>query len=206
MSNPKTEIELKNLREIIKILKTLETNYISEFYKDAKNIAKGVQQEVIKGIPASALVSGMRAKSQRGRLAWGVGKRARSVTIKANRTVKRGSSFAKGKTTSYPLVQVIASSPGTVLADMAGKTGATVNKKAESRSYEINLFGRGQIVTRTHRINNQGVALIAGLNAKKGKASRYFWPSALKGMPAATEKMDKLVSKLHDRANRELGS
>jgi hypothetical protein len=202
MSNPVTTIELKNLREIVKILKELEGNYISEFYKEAKDIAKGVQSEVIKGISNSAPISGMKGRSLRARMAWGVGKRAKSVTLKANRAVKRGSSFAKGKTSSYPLIQVVASSPALVIADMAGKANKSVSV---SRTYEINLFGRG-VITREHRINGQGKAMISKLTATAGQPSRFFWPAALKGMPEATEKMGKLVAKLHTDANRELGS
>ena len=203
MSNPVSNIELKNLREIVKILKELEPTYISEFYKEAKNIAKDVQDQVVRGISTSPPIRGMRAKSIRARTAWGVGKRAKSVTIKANRAVKRGSAFAKGKTDSYPLVQVIAWSPALAIADMAGKTNKSVSV---SRSYDINLFGRGQIVTRDHKVNGQGPAMIAKLTSSKGQPSRFFWPSALKGLPGAVEKMDSLVSKLHDKANRELGS
>ena len=208
MSNDKTEIEIKNLREIIKILKGLEGNYISKFYMEAKNVAKPVQAEVIKGIPSSAPIRGMRAKSLRGRTAWGVGKRAKSVTLKANRTVKRGSAFSKGKASSYPIIQVVASSPGTVIADMAGKVGK-INRKPVTKAYEINLFGRG-VVTRTHRINNQGASLISALSSspkmQSPSSSRFFWPSALKGMPEAVKKMDGLISGLHAQANRELGS
>lgn len=206
MANPQTVIEIKDLRLLIKSLRELDKSYVGEFYKNAKDIAKGVQSAVIKAIPSSAPIRGMRAKSVRGRLAWNIGKRAKSVVIRANRTVRRKSSFAKGKINTYPIVQVVAQSPAVVLADMAGKTNKYTNKKVNSRKHEINLFGRGQIVERTYRINGQGVAMINALSAVKGQASRWFWPSALSALPTAAKEMSDLVAKTHEIANKKLGT
>ena len=152
----------------------------------------------------------MRAKSQRGRLAWNVGKRAKSVIIRTNRTVKRKSSFAKGKINSYPIVQVVAQSPAVVLGDMAGKTNAYTNKKPRSRKHEINLFGRGIIVERTYKINGQGVSLINALARGKGvlssRPSRWFWPSALRALPEAAKRMQALVGKTNETLNKIMGT
>jgi len=209
MSNFKTEIEFTNLRLLIKVIKEIDKKYLNEFYAQAKNIAKPIQAAIVKAIPSSYPIRGMRAKSQRGRLAWNVGKRAKSVVIRTNRTVRRKSSFAQGKINSYPIVQVVAQSPAVVLADMAGKTNKYTNKKPRSRKHEINLFGRG-VVERTYKINGQGLALIQALSAGKGvlstRPSRWFWPSALKAMPEASKQMQNLISKLHAVANKQLGT
>ncbi len=209
MANEKAEIEFSNLRLLIKTLKEIDKRYISEFYAEAKRIAKPIQDAVIKAIPSSYPIRGMRAKSQRGRLAWGVGKRAKSVVIRANRTVRRKSSFAQGKINTYPIVQVVAQSPAVVLADMAGKTNRYTNKKPRSRKHEINLFGRG-VVERTYKINGQGIALIDALANAKGvlssKPSRWFWPAANSKMKAAVKEMQELIAKTHAVANKELGT
>ena len=202
----KVTIELKNLNEIKKTLSGMGDKYVSEFFAEAKNIAKPIQQAIQKAIPPSAPVRGLRARSERGRLAWGVGKRARSVVIKTNRTVKRKSAFAKGKVGEYGLVTIIAQSPAVVLSDMAGKTNKYTNKREKSAKHQIDLFGRGKIVERRYRINGQGKALIAKLSSRFGGASRMFWPAADKAFPAALREMDKLVSKLHARANKQMGS
>lgn len=210
MAEYKTEIEFTNLRLIIKALKDLDKRYLSEFYKEAIAIAKPVQAAIIKQIPSTAPISGMRARSQRGRLAWNIGKRAKSVVIRTNRTVKRKSSFAKGKINSYPIVQVVAQSPAVVLGDMAGKTNRYTNKKPRSRKHEINLFGRGVIVERTYKINGQGLALISALAGGKGvlssRPSRWFWPSALRALPEAAKKMQALVYKTNELVNKSIGT
>jgi hypothetical protein len=208
--NYKTEIEFSNLRLLIKTLKELDRKYLSEFYAEAKNIAKGVQDEVIKAIPATSPIRGMRAKSTRARLGWNVGKRAKSVVVRANRTIQRKSAFAQGKINNYPIVQVVAQSPAVVLADMAGKTNAYTNKKPRSRKHLINLFGRGEIVERTYKIEGQGIHLINALASAKGvlssKPSRWFWPAALKGLPTAAKEMQSLVNKANEKLNRMLGT
>lgn len=210
MSNYKTEIEFSNLRLIIRALKDIDKKYLGEFYKEAKRIAKPVQAAIVKAIPSTAPVRGMKPNSQRARLGWGIGKRAKSVVIRANRTVRRKSSFAKGKINTYPIVQVVAQSPGTVLADMAGKTNKYTNKKARSRKHEINLFGRGIIVERTYKINGQGINLINALAKGKGilsnKPSRWFWPSALKAMPQAAKEMQALIGKTNELINKSIGT
>lgn len=210
MADYKTEIEISNLRLIIKTLKSLEGKYLSEFYQQAKDIAKPVQASIIKQIPSTAPIRGMRAKSQRARLGWNIGKRAKSVVIRTNRTIKRKSSYAKGKINTYPIVQVVAQSPAVVLGDMAGKTNAYTNKKPRSRKHEIDLFGRGIIVERTYKINGQGLALINALAGAKGvlssKPSRWFWPSALKAMPEAAKKMQALIGKTNEILNKNMGT
>jgi len=210
MSYSKTEIEFSNLKRIIKVLKEHDKNYLASFYKEAKQIGKPVQDEIIQAIPATSPIRGMRARSNRARLGWGIGKRAKSVVIRANRTVQRKSSFAQGKHNKYPIVQVVAQSPALIVADMAGKSNKVTNKKPLSRSYEINLFGRGVIVTRTHKINGQGLALIERLASAKGvissSPSRYFYPAAERAMPAAKKEMQSLINQVNETANKYLGT
>lgn len=205
-NNYKSEIAITDFRKLIKELRKIEPTYVSDFYKQAKEIAKPVQAEIIRGIPPSAPISGMRAKSQRARLGWGVGKRAKSVAVKTQRTVKRSSSFAKGKSNQYSVAYVAAQSPGTVLADMAGKSRKWVNKYPLSREHEINLFGRGVIVKRRYKMNNQGVAMIDALTAARSKASRFVWPSALRALPQAKKEVARLISKANDVINSRLRS
>lgn len=208
--NDKSVIEFSNYRLLIKELKEFEGNALREFYQNAKDIAKPVQAYIQKSIPNAAPLSGMRGKSERARLGWGVGVRPRTVKIRVNKTVQRGSSFAKGKTNEFPIVQVAASSPALVMADMAGKTNAYTDKKPRSRVYQINLFGLGQIVERTHKIDGQGVAMIAALSAGvkggRGKPSRWFWPAAEKGMEDAAKQMDDLLQDTIDTVNKRLGT
>lgn len=207
MANPKTEIQFDNLRLIIKTLKEYDKTQLAAFYKEAKDIAKPVQASIIKAIPSRPPARGMRPKSNRARLGWGIGKRAKSVVIRTNRTIKRKSSFAKGKINTYPIVQVVAASPGTVLADMAGKTNNYTNKKPRSRKHEINLFGRGIIVERTYRMEGQGIYLIDKLNGSfSNSPSRFFWPAALEALKPATEKMQIVINKTNEAINRMLGT
>lgn len=209
MSVSKTEIEFSNLKRIIKVLKEHDKNFLAAFYKQAKDIGKPVQSEIMQAIPSTPPIRGMRARSTRARLGWGIGKRAKSVVIRANRTVQRKSSFAQGKHNEYPIVQVAAQSPAFVLADMAGKSNNYTNKKPITREYEINLFGRG-VVTRRHRINGQGFALIDRLASAKGvistSPSRYFYPAAERAMPAAKKEMQSLINKVNETANKYLGT
>lgn len=204
MAIKRAEIEITNFRLLIRELRKINPTYVNDFYKEAKNIAKPVQAEIIRGIPSTPPIGGMKAKSLRGRLAWGVGKRAKSVVVKAQRNVKRDSSFARGKTNQYSIAYVAAQSPAVVVADMAGRKGRWINKYPQSREHEINLFGRGVIVKRRYKMNNQGVAMINALNSARGGASRFVWPSALKALPEATKSVGRLIGKANDVINANL--
>lgn len=210
MANNVTTIEIKDLRKMIKELRELNSTYVSAFYKEAREIAKPIQAEIRRTIPASAPISGMRARSERGRLAWGVGFRARSVLIRVKRRVSRKSSFSKGTSPTFAIVQVAARSPGLVLADMAGRSNKFTNKKPQSRKHQINLFGKGEIVERTYAIRGQGIGLIralsSGVKGGRAQASRWFWPAAEKGMPAAQQKMGKLIEDTNEMINKKLGT
>lgn len=208
MSNPKAEIVITDLRKLIKEVRKINPAYVSEFYKGAKEIAKPVQADIIKAIPNTKPVRGMQPVDVPGRLAWGVGKRAKSVVIDVRRTVKKTSGFAKGTSQTYPIAAVATQSPGTVLADMAGKSNRYTNRKEFSAKHRINLFGRGQIVERTYRINGQGEQLINALNksskVKSKSASRFVWPAALDALPKAVGQMDDLISDLNKQINTKL--
>lgn len=204
MANYKAEIAITDFRALIKELRKIDPAYVRGFFSSAKEITKPVQDEITRGIPPSAPIRGMRPKSERGRLAWGIGRRARSTQIRVNRTVKRKSSFARGRTDQYSIAYVAVRSPGTAMSDMAGRSGTWVNKYEVSREHQINLFGRGTIVTRRYRMNDQGKAMITALNTAKGKASRFVWPSALKALPMALNQVTKLISKTNEVINRDL--
>lgn len=203
MSKYKTEISITDFRALIKELKKINPTYVNEFYMGAKEITKPVQSAIIKGIPASAPVRGMRGKSQRQRLGWGIARRAKSTQIRVNRTVKRTSAFARGRTNQYSIAYVAVRSPGTVLADMAGKSGSYTNNKKYSRKYEINLFGRG-VIERNHKINGQGLALISALNSVLPKPSRFIWPAALRALPNAKKQVDRLLTRTNNVINKNL--
>lgn len=210
MANNVTTIELKDLRKMIRELRQLDSTYVSAFYKEAREIAKPIQADIVRAIPASAPLSGMRPRSERGRLAWGAGRRAKSVVIRVKRRISRGSAFSQGRAKAYPIVQVAARSPALVMADMAGSSNKVTNKRPQSRKHEINLFGRGEIVERTYPIRGQGIGMIralsAGVKGARAKPSRWFWPAADKGWETAQEKMGKLIEDTNEMINKKLGT
>lgn len=188
-----SEILITDYRDLITALKGLEGEVLREFFKGAKDIAKPVRAGIIKSIPLRAPLSQMRpaAGGIPGRLTWGTGKPARSATIVANRPK---ASF-KGKRIS--IVKIVVKSPATIMADMAGKSRAFVNKKAMTEPYAYTRTLRGKFgsirklrTVRRHKINGQGNAMI---NKLGGQPSRFVYPGAEASFDGAVREFDRYL-------------
>lgn len=200
-NDEKISIEFTDWRLMIKELNAIEPQIYKDMRKDFKKIGKPIQKDIKRAIPTGYPLGPRRDPrkggsasgfNHSGRLAWGkqaqmnLGrykpKIAKSVFIQTPGNKKPRSGGYRS------VLRVTVNSAATSLADMAGRSGAYVNKYSVTKPYQIRLFGR-EVVTRTHRINNQGRALIDNLNSGargklKGNASRYAWPAAEKAMPA----------------------
>jgi|TARA_R110000822_G_scaffold117620_2_gene250017 hypothetical protein len=188
-----SEIHITDYRDLITALKGLEGEVLKEFFKGAKEIAKPVQDGIKKSIPLRAPLSRMRpaAGGIPGRLTWGTGKPARSATIVAGRPK---ASF-KGKRVA--IVKVVVKSPATIMADMAGKSRAYVNKKAMTEEYAYTRTLKGKFgsvrrlrTVRRHKINGQGNAMIDKLGSQP---SRYVYPGAEAAFGSSVREFDKYL-------------
>lgn len=188
-----SEIMITDYRDLMTALKGLEGEVLKEFFKGAKDIAKPVQAGIKKSIPLRAPLSRMRpaAGGIPGRLTWGTGKPARSATIVASRP----KAAFKGKRIS--IVKIVVKSPATIMADMAGKSRAYVNKKAMTEPYAYTRTLRGKFgsvrklrTVRRHKINGQGNAMINKLGSQP---SRYVYPGAEATFGDAVREFDRYL-------------
>lgn len=210
---------LPDYRVMIRELRKIERTLPSQLQKNYKQIGKPVQQAIRQSIPNTPPLGprrdpkkgGMSPGFQHaGRTAWGSGatlsgpkrKPAKSVSIQTPARKR----YSRGK---FPILRLTVNSAATKIADMAGRSGAATNKYTVTREYSIRLFG-GEVVTRRHRINGQGKALIrslAGARGRvKGNASRYAWPTLEKKLPAAKIEVERVISAYARVVNMKLGS
>lgn len=191
----RSEVYLSEYYNLIKTLREVDMELLKQFRKDARKIVKPVQQDIRDNIPSTPPIRGMRRGVVPGRLTWGVGKPAKSALIKISNPRK----FERNERTSIASVRV--KSPGTILADMAGKSNRVTNKKKVTETY---AYSRAKSGFRTHRLNGQGQAMISALNSVRGGASRYVWPGALKALPEARAEFQAAVSDVVRKVNAEL--
>lgn len=215
-------MQLTDYKQLIKDLNSIDPTLVKGMKADFKQIAKPVAAEVKSSI-AKVNKSGPLGprKNPRGggsrpgfdnsgRLAWGRKAKLNGARpFPADSTLTQIAPRYKRRNMQYrAIARVRTRSAGTGLADMAGRSGRYVNSRPRTRSYEINLFGKG-IVTRTHRINNQGKRLIENLNSGasgklKSSASRYIWPAAEKAIPKFQAETKRVLEKNYDIINRRL--
>lgn len=215
-------MKLTDYKGLIKDLNTIDPTLVKGMKAEFKRIAQPVADEVKSAVaqvdktgplgPRKNLrLGGARPGfDNAGRLAWGrKAKLNGAKPFPADSTLTQIAPRYKRRNMKYrAIARVRTRSAGTGLADMAGRSGRYVNSKALTRPYKINLFGKG-IVTRDHRINNQGKRLIENLNSGasgklKSSASRYIWPAAEKATPKFQSEAKAVLEKNYDIINRRL--
>ena len=201
-------ISITDIRVAERMLKDLDQDYLKEFRKEIRAIAKPVQRQIKSRITytrSNPPISGMK-QVHFGRVAWGTTyqsgggpapKPAKSALIQ--RTPQRA--IRKG---TRSIVRVVVGSAGTVLADMAGSGGMRKSIQGQiTREYDY-MYKNGP-GKRRHRVTTQGDAFVDALNSRYGNSpSRFVWPAALKAGPEVRKELDELISKYNARLNANL--
>lgn len=188
------ELTLDDYDAMARELNKLSPELLREMNRQYKDIAKGPQSEIKKAIPRSAPLRGMRQRVVPGRTTWGNIKPARSVLIRAKRPKKLDERVA------VPIVQLVVQSPGTIIADMAGR-GNSTGANAVTPVY---AYSRSRSGYRTHRINGQGQAMINALDAWKAGASRMVYPAVENSLDEVRSEMEGIIADAVVKVQREL--
>lgn len=199
-----------NLNEIVREIKKIDERYVTEFRAKAREIAqpvqRGIKAELNKFSRANPPLSGMR-QVHFGRVAWGTDyapagsprpKPYNSALIEVPRRTK------SRKYKATPIVRVVVGSPGTVLADMAGKSNKYTRAYQYTRVYDYMYTIRGVKTPgrRQHRITTQGLEMISNMPGRK--PSRYVWKGAEPAIPKARKEIVKQIRVMNRRIDIEL--
>ena len=205
-----SKLVITNLDDVLRILKSLDDDYYKQFRRDVKDIAGGVrnsiQRELRKFSRANPPLSGMR-QVHFGRVAWGTTyapagrprpKPYDSALIDVPKRLK------SNKYGYRPIARIVVGSPGTVLADMAGKSNTYTQAYEYTKPYDYMYTIKGQKVPgkRQHRITTQGLEMISNLPGRR--PSRYVWKGAEDALPAARKAIDKSIDKMNAYVNIQL--
>lgn len=178
------DVVFSNVRELHRRLDAIDPALKKAMVKDAKLAAKPLQTGIRTAIPSVSPLSGF---ENSGRLGYGVGKPAKSVTV----------SYRTGRsknTAITSLLSVKVNSPAVALMDYAGrKPRGPVRQVTRPYAY------RGG--TRSHRVNGQGEAMIDKLNMMR-RASRFAWPAAERALPAVQAQVKGILDRASQRISR----
>lgn len=208
---------ITDFEELYVELGRIQPTLVTQLRKDFRDIAKPVQQSVKNAIPDVPPTSGIHKKRRRqtrsgfypiqvpGRLTWGPNaqnrnKQADSVAIQTAKPSQVRYRMKSNKMSQTAIARLKVDNAATVLADLAGSSGAWVNRRPVTREYQYSRSATGY---RVHRINGQGVAMIRAL---KGKGSRFVWPAARQSVPKTYRKTQDVLSKAYARINQDLRS
>ena len=177
-----------DVRGLIRELNTLEPGMKNAMVREAKAEAKPIVSILKQVIPNAAPLSGMSKKNNTGRLAWGVGKPAKSVTVKF-----RASRSTRSAIT--PLVSVWVNSPMVAIADIAGKGSLRKAKKITSEY----AYKDG---TRRHRVTTQGRWMIKGL--KERNLNNFIYPNVEDSIDDVSKEVKLVLERYARKVNRKL--
>lgn len=182
------DFSVTDIRELQKRLKAIEPRLRTELVRDVKKVAKPLESDIKASIPTVAPLSGM--AKDKGRLGWGVG-------VSPQKTLIQFRTSGGGRSLTTSLVRVKVSSPGTVLADMAGRSGRFVG---EGR--------RNDNATPSQKRRNaspaKGAAFIRNLNNALGHgASRMIWPAADRSRDMVRISIETVLRDAYNKINQK---
>jgi hypothetical protein len=184
-----TESVIYDVKGLLRDLEALEPGMRKALVKDAKDVAKPIVSIIKQSIPTTAPLSGMsKTNNPTGRLAWGAGKPANSVTTK----FRSGRSRSRAIT---PLIAIWVNSPMTAIADVAGK-GAM--RKAKKVTSEYAYKGG----TRRHRVTSQGQTMIRVL--KERNLNNFVYPNVEDRIDDAQAEVKLIIERYARKVNRKL--
>jgi hypothetical protein len=196
MANESVVYDVKGL---LRDLESLKPGLRKELVRDAKDVAKPIVSNIKKMIPSTAPLSGMTKSypvsspthltgDPNGRVAWGAGKPANSVTVKFRSGRSRYSAVS-------PLVSIWVNSPMTAIADVAGK-GAMRKARTITNDYEY----KGS--TRRHKVTTQGRWMVKRLRERN--ANDFIYVAVGDSIDDAQEKVKLVIARYSAKVNRKL--
>jgi hypothetical protein len=184
-----TESVVYNVKGLLRELDNLQPGMRKALVKDAKDVAKPIVTVIKQSIPTTAPLSGMsKTANPTGRLAWGAGKPAKSVTTK----FRSGRSRSRAVT---PLVSIWVNSPMTAIADVAGKGSMRKAKKITSEY----AYKDG---TRQHRVTTQGRTMIRVLRERN--LNNFVYPNVEDRIEDAQAEVKLIIERYARKVNRKL--
>jgi hypothetical protein len=200
MVGGKGVLTVTDYRDLIALMRYIDPELVKALRKRYRKIGADLVTDIKKEIPNSAPLSGMVTKV--GRLSW-------SRTMNQSRPVKSivvrdRKRIVRSKLPTVGLVQVVARSAPLVMADMAGRSGAYINSRDETREYDYTYtgkYGGKYVAKRKHKIRGQGRAMIQKLG---GRASRYVYPGAENKLPEVRKNIQLAVNEAANNVNQRL--
>ena len=184
-------IEVKGLKESLRLLNRLAPAMRREIGKEFRQLAKPGQQAAQQMRGKGSEMIGFQHKGRTGRYSW------KTIAIKVDTRKARKRNAAKGADwESLGVVKITTKDAASAIMDMAGKVG-NVQTSGQSRPYRGRPDG--------HRLNGQGGHMVRKLNKEYGHAaSRFMWPGAEEGLSGTENEFRELVRKVERELQRAL--
>jgi hypothetical protein len=191
----KQDILVSDVRLLQKRLREIDPELRKQLVRDAKGVGKKAQSIIKPAIPSVAPLSGM--MKSRGSFGWNT-QSYKGKPIPANTTQVRFRTSSGGGARVTSLVSVRVPAPMTVIADLAGRSGAYVGQGYKGTGYSRTYTDRwGNL--RRHRLNGQGEGMIREMG---GRGSRFLWPSIERQRPALDKEVQQVINRYIEIVNR----
>lgn len=178
------QITVTDVRELQKRLKAIDPKLRTQLLREAKKPAKPLIDAIKTNVSQVTPLSGM----TRGRLNWWHSTNLKGRVLTPTSVTAAFRTKSSGYSNTTTLVSVRAMSPAVAFADMAGRSGRYIGAGYKGSGFTREYNWKN--TKRRHKVTSQGVKLIQNLG---GQASRFVWPSVVKGREQAMLEIDKVV-------------
>lgn len=190
-------VSISDYRKMVTVLRKVQPKVMSGLRSKVREVAAPAQSAISNAIPAVQPLSGM-VRVHHGTKTWNY--KAPAKTVKFD--MRMPSKKSRYGVVSLAKLRVV--SVGSVIADMAGRSGKYVDMWTRTKPY-MYRYRNGVDGERTHAINGQGRAMIAKLNGRLGKKpSRFAWPAFEKVGGVVREKAANALKETIAEINRSL--
>lgn len=184
-------VVISDYKRIIRELNKIEPTLVTELRKDLKKVAETPRKAVRGNISSQPPIRGMKRKLSPVGKTWNTRRNARTVTIKT-RSPKRAVGFG---TKDAGVIQLVISSPATIIADMAGRGNMKASIDGQKTAWYVYPMAKGTTENtrpgqRRHTVNGQGKAMIDALG---GSPSRFVYPAVEKAMPETASAINEVL-------------
>ena len=188
------DILITDVRALNRRLREIDPELRKQLVRDAKDVGRQAESVIKSAIPS---VSPLRVTNSSGRFVWNAQIDSKGRSMPANKTSVQFRTSGSGRASTTSLVAVKVLAPMTVIADIAGRSGRSVNAGYRNSGY-TRPFMRNGVQVRM-RLNGQGIGMIRKLG---GHASRYAWPALENDKPRLQLEVQQIIDRYTVIANR----
>jgi hypothetical protein len=230
MRNGKVSVELKDLKNLEKVLREVAPDLATGFKRNIKKVGNPARDEMRKtfrkidkrgplwnkrgnrpGRTYDSMYSSFVSNISWYQTRFQTGNKGIAVNYKNRKAASDLAKLKRGTDGTLSIVRILVKPPAYVMADISGRGTRRKATGTLSREYRIHAFGQVPHIMRRHKVNAESVqkwieALGSGQNKISSRPSRYAYPTLEKHSTVFAQNVTTILNSTITELNRRMGS